>query len=223
MDCGGRHIAGQSPLQSYFPALFRAGALFDIFQDLGYKGKIWYSSGAFLLVLQHFQLPHAMMCSTSKAKTNHWLHFNDSLTCFSASVIATSNQKTVSQCIPEFYSLLFFLLFEDVTVQAVIRLWMVAKAPCFFVFGTGLLRSCPPFTVRGVSLLWVWTWLGSIPVAQPKTQTPQSTGPAAPCPTLHSICCPDGAMNRCKRRNRVFRKILGKGWENLTIGELYPD
>lgn len=220
MDHGCRHTAAQSLLQSYFPALFRAGALFDIFQDLGYKWKMWYSSGAPLLALQHFQLLHAMMHSTKQAKTNHWLHL---FICFLASVIATCNQKTGFQYIPELHSLLFFLFFEGVTAPVVIWLWMVAKAPCFSVFGTGLLSSCLPFTVRGVSLLWVWTWLGSIPVAQPKTRTPQSTGPAAPCPTLHSICCPDGAVNRCRRRNRVFRKILGKGWENLTIEELCPD
>lgn len=93
----------KSLLQSYFPALFRAGALFDIFQDLGYKGKIWYSSGAPLLALQHFQFPHAMMRSTKKAKTNYWLH---SHICFSGSVIATCNQQTLFQYIPELHSLL---------------------------------------------------------------------------------------------------------------------
>lgn len=141
-------------LQSYFPALFRAGALLDIFQDLGYKGKIWYSSGAPLLALQRFQLLHAVTCSTLKAKTNHWIHLNYSLICFSGSVIATRKQKIVFQPIPELHSLLFFLFFEDVTASAVIQLWMVAKAPCFAVFGTGLFSSCLPFAVRGVSLPW---------------------------------------------------------------------
>lgn len=153
MDHGCRHMAGQSLLQNCFPALFRAGALFVIFQDLEYKGKIWYSSGAPLVALQHFQLLHAEMRSTSKAKPNRWLHFNYSHICFSGSVIATCNQQIVFQRIPELHSLLFFLFFEDVTAPAVIRLWMVAKAPCFAVFGTGFLGSCLPFTVRGTSLL----------------------------------------------------------------------
>lgn len=126
------------------------------------------------------------MCSTSKAKTNHRLHFNYSLICFSGSVIATRNQKIIFQPIPELHSLLFFLFFEDVTAPAVIWLWMVEKAPCFAVFGAGLLSSCPPSAVRAVSLPWVWTWLGSIPVGQLETRTPQPTGPAAPCPTLLS-------------------------------------
>lgn len=48
--------------------------------------RIWGTKGesgiAVELLFLHFQLLHAVMCSSSKAKTNHWLHFNDSLICF---------------------------------------------------------------------------------------------------------------------------------------------
>lgn len=155
------------------------------------------------------------MCSTSKANTNHWLHFNYSLICFSGSVIAARNQKIIFQRNPELHSLLFFL-FEDVTAPAVG--WrkklpvLLCLAPDCSVHAHPLQSGqflCPGFGHSWEASLW-----DSLRHGHPSPQ-----GLLLPVPH----CCPGGAVSRGKRRNSGFSRILGKGWGDLTTGELYPD